>query len=540
MMNVSEEIVSSFQDVVNEVRSCHEKAVSAFSDAVRYDESNDESAAIANYLTALRYSEDGLRHNVFEHEPNDDLWNEIREMQERMIVFQGNAKQRIYELQSNTTVSLGTCNEVGLPPPYALHDPVNPTPASPNSSEVEASTMLLIENGVQLYFVSSDDQVGTPPPCYPTSLAVLRLNNGTNDESPEVILQVGEKAYPLVKNQMPVYKSSNGVYMFPNCNESGIVDGSFGIVIPQTVPREVKENFEEILEKYGAYKVDNPDDEFVDLSEYVKNNTCEDMDYIPRKMTERIAFSLFNGANFISHKLQSGTYYTTNAVESYSEGMISKTIPSKSGITVHPMVKKGLEYTNTVAKTTVIIKNWLVEWLRQITVAVGQQVGPYLTQAADSTSETTKTGIDGARSVMHASLTSFAKIWAELENSASKITTAVTSAMVKNVEYKYGRDAGDATNLAIGAVASIGETAFALDNIGAKVIADLGSNSNYSCSTSGSQPVESITTHDNHDGGKVDTEDSCESHNKSADTTDEILDDSEEEMSVTDAKTVQL
>lgn len=97
-----------------------------------------------------------------------------------------------------------------------------------------------------------------------------------------------------------------------------------------------------------------------------------------------------------------------------------------------------------------------------------------MTQVVDSTSETTQSGINDARSVMHASLTSFAKIWAELESSASKIKVAVTSAMVKNVEYKYGRDAGDAANLAIGAVASIGETAFTLDNIGAKVIADVG------------------------------------------------------------------
>lgn len=507
------EIVSGFQDVVSEVRSCHAKAVSSFSEAVRCDENSDQAAATSNYLEALRYSEDGLRHNVFEHEQTDDLWNEIREMQERMIVFQGNAKQRIYELQSNTTINIENCNEVGLPPPYSLHDPIIPTSTAPNPSEFLASTMLLIENGVQLYFVSSDDQVGVPPPCYPTSLAVLRLNH-CNDGDPEVIVQVGEKAYPLVKDQMPVYKSPNGVYMFPNCNESGIVNGSFGIVIPQTVAVEAKDKFEEILEKYGAYKSDNPDDEFVDLSEFVGKSTCED-DYIPPKMSERIAFSLSNGANYISQNLQRGTRYTTSAVESYSEGMISKTIPSKSGMTVHPMIKKGLEYTNTAAKTTVIIKNWLVEWLRQITVAVGQQVGPYLTQAVDSTSETTKSGIDGACSVVHVGLTNFAKIWGELENSASKITTAVTSAMVKNVEYKYGRDAGDAANLAIGAVASIGETAFTLDNIGAKVIADVGTNSSYV----DDRLLEPTTTsHDNRNVEKVDPSSCYEPRHEDADT----------------------
>lgn len=460
--------------ILGEIETCHAKAISFYADAISLDERAAHAEAVSKYLQALQYCEEGLQHDVFELEQRGQGWNDAREMQERLIITQGNVKQRIYDLQQQLGSS--SAKVVDLPPAYSVEDPINPAklPSAPSAEELEANTLLIIENGVQMYFVSSDDQVGAPPPSYPTSLVVIRLDESSEAPGdPEAIVQVGDKAYPLVKDQMPVYKSVNGVYMFPNCNEAGIVEGSFGVVIPQSISREIVQKFESILEQYGAFKCENPDDCFIDLSEFVGTCSHED-DYIPPTVSDRIAQSIISNAKIFSEKLQRGTRHVTNAVETQAEEITSKGIPSKSGISISPMVKKGLEYTNSAAKTTVLIKNWLVDRLRQITIAVGQQLGPYLTQAVESTSDTTKSGVNEACKIVNASLNSFGKVWSELENSASKIVKAVTAATVKSIKYKYGPDAGEAANLTLGAVASIGETAFTLDNIGAKVIADIG------------------------------------------------------------------
>nr|XP_039265045.1 spartin-like [Styela clava] len=465
----------AFDEILNEIRSCHAKSVSLASQALAQDDANNNADAMALYLQALRHSENGLRHNIHDFEQSSAGWEQARQMQEQIISTIANIRQRIYHLQSFDESGNQDVPQLESPPTYSLHDPLS-SQSGPqfHDSDIMADPLLSIESGAQIYFVSAESQVESMPPSYPASLQIVLLKeDSVTPGGPQAILQVGDWVYPLANNQMPVLKSANGAYMFPKCTEDGIQEGyAIGVVISSNVSRDYVEMFENILQTYAAFQIENPDEGFVDLSEFIGAFSEAD-DYIPPSMSDRMAASVTNGATALSQHVRNGTDYATNLVESSANNIKAKLTPAEGKVTVNPYIKRGLEYTYNAADTTVRVKNWLVQWLCSITTSVGQQVAPYFTKAIEDSPENTSTNVYGALKVVKSGLAGFGKIWTELEKAGSTIAQAVTTATVKNMEYKYGPDAAEATNLAMGAAVNLGATAFALDNLGTKVIADI-------------------------------------------------------------------
>lgn len=465
-----------FDEILSEIRSCHAKSVTLAAQALAQDESNNNAEAMALYLKALRHSENGLQHNIHDFEPTARGWDQARDMQEQIISTIANIRQRIYHLQSVNQQESHFNPQLESPPTYSLHDPLSyqTMPEQFMGSDAMAEPLLTIESGAQIYFVSAESEVESMPPSYPASLKVVLLRKEyLTQGGPQAILQVGDWVYPLANNQMPVLKSANGAYMFPKCTESGIQEGyAIGVVISSNVSREYVEMFESILQNYAAFQTEDPDEGFVDLSEFVGTFSEAD-DYVPPAISDRMATSVANGATALSQHVQRGTQYATDFVENSANNIKAKLTPADGKVTINPYFKKGLEYTYEAANNTVKVKNWLIQWLCSVTTSVGQQISPYFTSVVDQSPDGTRGSVYGALKVVKSGFVGFGKIWTELEKAGSTIALAVTTATVKNMEYKYGPEAGEATNLAMGAAVNFGATVFALDYLGSKVIADI-------------------------------------------------------------------
>lgn len=458
------------EDTLEAIKSCYCKCVSSEFDAVS-DEKTDTEKALLEYFDAMKYTEQGIAYDIHDTKYSGSQWDEARDMQHHMIETLSRLRQRIYFLQ-NSDHELNSPEHVESPPPYSENDP-NHHRSQNSASHTNnltscleaASPLLVIPSGVQMYFVSNHTDVSTTPPSYPTSLHVYKLDNLSQigrEHCPQAILQVAEWLYPLSKNQMPVFYSANGAYVFPACSTDGLQTGSaVGIVLSRRLDSRYVEMFESILESYSVFRREAPDECFVDLTEFVEPE---------QQLGERLASSLVSSAEFLGKGLKKGTNYVTTLIESSSNKVQEHLTPSAAPMSISPMLKSGLYYTHEMSCRTLQLSKQLVCWLCSVTKHISESV-------KTNTSLFREENTNGILRVTGAGLTGLGRIWKELQNAGSVIAHAVTNATVKNVKYKYGNEAGEAAGLAVGTAVNIGTAAWTIDNIGLNTLAEVTSES---------------------------------------------------------------
>ncbi|EMP25299.1 Spartin [Chelonia mydas] len=335
---------------------------------------------------------------------------------------------------------------------------------------VDADELILIRQGVQIFFVTPDGQVSAPS--YPGYLRIVKFldtDGAMAQNRPPAFLQVCDWLYPLMCNQSPVLCCNTGVYMFPDLM-SQVPGSHVGVVLSSELPAADRELFEDLLKQMSDLRVQVPrSHEGVGLSSELAtadrehyedmlkqmsdlrvqvnsrvvpleassdlNNLAQTVRIQPEpeggererelpEWSEKVAHGILSGASWLSWGLVKGAEYTGKAIHKGASKLREHIQPEEKPLEVNPTVAKGFHVAKQATGGAVKVSRFL----------------------------------------------GFSTVWQGLESAAKCIANSVSTETVHTVQHKYGDDAGHATDNAMNSAINVGVTAFNIDNIGIKAI----------------------------------------------------------------------
>ncbi|KFQ81201.1 Spartin, partial [Phaethon lepturus] len=410
---------------------------------------------------------------------------------------------------------------------------------------VVADELILIPQGVQIFFVTPDGQVSAPS--YPGYLRIVKFldtDSETAQNHPPAFLQVCDWLYPLMCNQSPVLCCNTGVYMFPDTMSQ--IPGSYvGVVLSSELPAADRELFEDLLKQMSDLQIQvnswaaflkpirkgshervglsselpateraHFEDKFKEMSGHkvqVNSRTVilkfyskkkkkiakasSDVINLPRTVhiqpqpegaenqkelpewSQKVAHGILSGASWISWGLIKGAEYTGKAIHKGASKLREHIQPEEKPLEVNPAVAKGLHVAKQATGGAVKVSQFLVEGVCSIASCVGKELAPHvkkhgckLVPESLKKDKDGKSTFDGALVVAASGVQGFSTVWQGLETAAKCIAKSVSAETVKTVKYKYGEDAGHATDNAMNSAINVGMTAFNVENIGIKAV----------------------------------------------------------------------
>ncbi|NXA51686.1 SPART protein, partial [Nothocercus julius] len=347
---------------------------------------------------------------------------------------------------------------------------------------VDADELILIPQGVQIFFVTPDGQVSAPS--YPGYLRIVKFLDADSEMAqnrPPAFLQVCDWMYPLMSNQSPVLCCSTGVYMFPDTMSQ--VPGSYvGVVLSSELPAADRELFEDLLKQMSDLRIQPAEassDTFnlpqtVHIPPQVEGE--EKAKELP-EWSEKVAHGILSGASWVSWGLMKGAEYTGKAIHKGASKLREHIQPEEKPLEVNPTVAKGLHVAKQATGGAVKVSQFLVEGVCSIASCVGKELAPHVKKHGSKLvpeslkkDKDGKSTFDGALVVAASGVQGFSTVWQGLESAAKCIAKSVSTETVKTVKYKYGEDAGHATDNAVNSAINVGVTAFNIDNIGIKAV----------------------------------------------------------------------
>ncbi|XP_009078067.1 PREDICTED: spartin isoform X1 [Acanthisitta chloris] len=382
---------------------------------------------------------------------------------------------------------------------------------------VDADELILIPQGVQIFFVTPDGQVSAPS--YPGYLRIVKFLDTDSEAAqnrPPAFLQVCDWLYPLMCNQSPVLCCNTGVYMFPDTMSQ--IPGSYvGVVLSSELPAADRDLFEDLLKQMSDLRIQVPgshervglsselpatrrahfEDKFKQMSGHKvqPSDTSGDTVNLPQTVhiqpqpegaenqkelpewSEKVAHGILSGASWVSWGLMKGAEYTGKAIHKGASKLREHIQPEEKPVEVNPTVAKGLHVAKQATGGAVKVSQYLVEGVCSIASCVGKELAPHVKKHGSKLvpeslkkDKDGKSTFDGALVVAASGIQGFATVWQGLEGAAKCIAKSVSTETVKTVKYKYGEDAGHATDNAMNSAINVGVTAFNIDNIGIKAV----------------------------------------------------------------------
>uniref|UniRef100_A0A8C9FVE1 Spartin n=1 Tax=Pavo cristatus TaxID=9049 RepID=A0A8C9FVE1_PAVCR len=259
---------------------------------------------------------------------------------------------------------------------------------------VDADELILIPQGVQIFFVTPDGQVSAPS--YPGYLRIVRFLDTDSEMAqnrPPAFLQVCDWLYPLMCNQSPVLCCNTGVYMFPDMMSQ--IPGSYvGVVLSSELPAADRELFEDLLKQMSDLRLQ------VNSPTAFCKPTMKGGSGLPSELpaTERAHFEdKLKQINVSSHGVSCGFV----CLHITFEGVCS--IASCVGKELAPHVKKH---------------------------------GSKLVPESLKKDKDGKSALDGALVVAASGVQGFSTVWQGLESAAKCIAKSVSTETVRTVKHK--------------------------------------------------------------------------------------------------------
>ncbi|CAL9685197.1 unnamed protein product [Knipowitschia caucasica] len=346
------------------------------------------------------------------------------------------------------------------------------------------SELVHIPAGVQMFFVAPSGQVSSL--FSPGFLRIVSMDpNEKNPGSrPTVFLHVCEWLYPLAPNT-PVLLAKSGIYMFPDTLTT--VAGTFvGIVLSSDLPLADRERFQDVLKQLVDFRVQEEGETgpMLDLSQKVPllpprlGATGAEREKPPLpSWSERMAERIIHGATWLSEEFSKGADVTSRAVHKSGFKIRDRLTPEETPTEVSPRVTEGLEATQKATGGALRVSKFLVDGVSSVAGHVAEKVAPHVKKhGAKLVPESWKSkdgqpsNFDGAKHVASSGVKGFSTLWTSLEAGAKLVGKSVTAETVTTVKYKYGMDAGEATDTALKSVVNVGVTAYNIDNLGIKAI----------------------------------------------------------------------
>ncbi|XP_070798892.1 spartin isoform X2 [Pituophis catenifer annectens] len=345
---------------------------------------------------------------------------------------------------------------------------------------VDADELILIPHGVQIFYVTPDGQVSAPS--YPGYLRIVKFldtDAATAHNRPPAFLQVCDWIYPLMCSQSPVLSCRTGVYMFPDMMSQ--VSGSYvGVVLSSELPIADRELFEDLLKQMTDLRIQPAEasSDVINLGQIVRIQPVpEERDRELPDWSEKIAHGILSGASWLSWGLVKGAEYTGKAIHKGASKLREHIHPEEKPLEVNPTVAKGLHVARQATGGAVKVSQFLVEGVCSVASCVGRELAPHVKKHGSKLvpeslkkDKDGKSTLDGALVVAASGVQGFSTIWQGLECAAKCIAKNVSTETVKTVRFKYGDDAGQATNNAMSSAINVGVTAFNIDHIGIKAM----------------------------------------------------------------------
>lgn len=387
------------------------------------------------------------------------------------------------------TAATAMANPADQPPAYTPQ----PTPGHTSlyydpASRVAAlahneKELIHIPAGVQMFFVAPSGQVSSL--FSPGFLRIINLDSQEKDsERPTAFLHVCEWLYPLAPDT-PVLLSNTGIYMFPDTT----TPGSFvGIVLSSELPAADREMFHDILAQLIEFRIQGPEGagtEVISLSQKVpllpprRETTDLESEKLPLPgWSEKMAQRILSGTTWLSQEFIKGADATSRAIHKSGYKIRDRMTPEETPTEVSPRVTKGLEAAKTATGGAVKATQFLVNGLSTVAGHVAEKVAPHVKkhgpklvpESMKKSNDGKASNFDGAKHVASSSVQGFSTVWSSLETGAKLVGKSVSAETVTTVKYKYGEDAGEATDTGLKSVINVGVAAYNIDNLGIKAI----------------------------------------------------------------------
>ncbi|PIO38330.1 hypothetical protein AB205_0083480 [Aquarana catesbeiana] len=183
------------------------------------------------------------------------------------------------------------------------------------------------------------------------------------------------------------------------------------------------------------------------------------------------------GASWLNWGLVKGAELTERAIHKGATKLREHIQPEDRPMEVNPTVAKGLHVAQQATGGAVKVSQFLVDGVCAIASCVGRELGPHVKKHGSKLipeslkkDKDGKSPLDGAMVVAASGVQGFATVWLGLEYAGKNIAKSVATETVHTVKYKYGKDAGHATNDAVNSAINVGVTAFNIDHLGVKAI----------------------------------------------------------------------
>ncbi|XP_065819324.1 spartin a isoform X1 [Labrus bergylta] len=350
--------------------------------------------------------------------------------------------------------------------------------------------LLLIHSGVQMFFVAPNGQVSSLS--YPGFLRIITFDNQQKDFTAgrlSAFIHVCDWLYPLTTDT-PVLLANSGIYMFPDCLSES--PGSYvGLVLSSELPTADREMFQDMLSQLADLRIQGPEgsgSQVINLSEKIPLGTPKgdqtvlsvpagEKGKLLPGWSEKMAQGILSGATKLSLEFVKGAEATGRAIHKGAAKIRDHITPEDTPSEVSPRVTKSLQVAKTASGGAVRVSQFMVDGVSAVAGHVAEKIAPHVKKhGAKLVPESMKgkdgrpSNMDGAKLVAVSSVQGFSTIWNSLETGAKLIGKSVTAETVNIVTYKYGNDAGAATDTGLKSVINVGVTAHNIDNLGIKAI----------------------------------------------------------------------
>ncbi|XP_028839823.1 spartin-like [Denticeps clupeoides] len=337
--------------------------------------------------------------------------------------------------------------------------------------------LLFFPGGVQVYSVDTNGHISTCS--YSSYLRITvpidRPSNPFPDRAP-AHLQTCDLVRALYPDTL-VLLSSSGVFTFPQSSTTG---SCIAVVLSSELPESEHTLFRKLLSQLTNLRVQPLGAEGVTF-EHRENTSTKPLNQpvsretehiILPKWSERLSQSIQSGSSWLGQGLVKGGDHTGRAIQQGGTWLRQHITPEDTPHKVSPNVTRGLQVAQHGTTGAVKISHFLVDGVSTVVGCVGKEVAPHvkrhgnkLIPASVKENKSGRSNMNGAKAVASSGVQGLSTLWTSLEMATKTVGRSASSETVATVKHKYGEEAGDATNSALGSVRCLSITAFNMNNL---------------------------------------------------------------------------
>eukprot|EP00914_Ancora_sagittata_P028262 GHVO01055687.1.p1 GENE.GHVO01055687.1~~GHVO01055687.1.p1 ORF type:complete len:219 (-),score=13.62 GHVO01055687.1:555-1211(-) len=208
--------------IIRSIKNSHDEAFLYINQGLTSDELSQTEQAVHLYSKGLRCID--LAVEQYRAAQRDSLcegeeWNRVQKMVQKMTTQRGQIQSRVDVLMQTDTDVVRSLSD----PPPSYEDSLTPDIIDGGDEDLSvqlanAQRCFLIEDGVQIFFISTEGYVSAPS--YPSELGVYRFKEPVEEGVAPAFLKVGSWTYPLLPGRSPMLHANYGAYLFPDVNST--------------------------------------------------------------------------------------------------------------------------------------------------------------------------------------------------------------------------------------------------------------------------------------------------------------------------------